>query len=168
MSPVAFAGPACCCHPDPIRRMAIGTVARVGKGAKDLLVGSGVLLGGFTLVVVVAMVVIPRPESIDVGPLEEVVGGLDVVKEPAQHCPESADSCWGSVVVASGESRSATTGRATQNAVTAGYARIGDPAGPWAAKRGDVCLQLYEPEKLQVYEAAELPADAMYIGIDRC
>jgi hypothetical protein len=52
--------------------------------------------------------------------------------------------------------------------VTAGYVRIGDPAGPWAAKRGEVCLQLYEPEKLQVYEAAVFPADAMYIGIDRC
>lgn len=133
-----------------------------------MLVGCVVLLGGFTLVVIVAMAVIPRPESVDVDPLDEVVGGLDVLKEPAQHCPESADACWGSVVVASGESRSATIDRATQNAVTAGFVRIGDPAGPWAAKRGEVCLQLYEPEKLQVYEAAEFPADAMYIGINRC
>jgi hypothetical protein len=148
--------------------MAIGTVARVGKGAKDLLVGCGVLLAGFTLLMVAAMVLIPRPESIDVDPLEEVVGDLDVLKEPEQHCPESADACWGSVVVASGESRSATIDRATRNAVAAGYVRIGDPAGPWAAERGEVCLQLYEPEKLQVYEAAEFPADAMYIGIKRC
>jgi hypothetical protein len=71
-------------------------------------------------------------------------------------------------VVASGESRSATIERATRNAVAAGYARIGDPAGPWAAKRGEACLRLYEPGELLVYGAAEFPADAMYIGINRC
>lgn len=135
---------------------------------RDLLVGCVVLLAGLAVVLIVAMVVIPQPESIDVDPLDEVIGGLDVFTEPAQHCPESADACWGSVVVASGESRSATIGRATQNAVTAGYVRIGDPAGPWAAKRGEVCLHLYEPEKLRVYEATEFPVDAMYVGIKRC
>jgi hypothetical protein len=140
----------------------------VGKGLKALVAGCIVMLAGFMLLMVAAMVLMPRPESIDVDPLAEVVGGLDVVKEPAQHCPESADSCWGSVVVASGESRSTTTDRATQNAETAGYAQIANPLGRWTAQRGELCLRLYEPEELLVYEAAELPADAMYIGIDRC
>jgi hypothetical protein len=140
----------------------------MGSGAKNLLIGCAVLLAGFIGFLIVAVLVIPTPESIDVDPHEEVVGGLEVLKEPAQHCPESADACWGSVVVASGGSRSATIDRVKQNAGTAGYVRIADPTGAWVAQRGEACLQLHEPEKLQVYEAAEFPADAMYIGIDRC
>jgi hypothetical protein len=64
----------------------------VGKGAKALVAGCIVVLAGFVLLMVAAMVLIPQPESIDVDPLEEVVGGLDVLKEPEQHCPESADA----------------------------------------------------------------------------
>lgn len=148
--------------------MVIGTLARVGKGAKELVAGCIVVLAGFVLLMVAAMVLIPQPASIDVDPLEEVVGDLDVLKDPAQHCPESADACWGSVVVASGESRSATIDRATQNAVTAGYVPIANPLGRWTAQRGEMCLSLYQPAELLVDEAAEFPADAMYIGIARC
>lgn len=133
-----------------------------------MVAGCIVLLAGFLLLMVAAMVLIPQPESIDVDPLEEVVGGLDVLKEPEQHCPESADACWGSVVVASGESRSATIDRATQNVMTAGYVPIAIPLGRWTAQRGEMCLSLYEPAELLVYEAAEFPADAMYLGIHRC
>jgi hypothetical protein len=133
-----------------------------------LVAGCIVLLAGFLLLMVAAMVLIPQPESIDVDPLEEVVGGLDVLKEPEQHCPESADACWGSVVIASGESRNATIDLATQNVMTAGYVPIANPLGRWTAQRGEMCLSLYEPAELLVYEAAEFPADAMYIGIDRC
>lgn len=133
-----------------------------------MVAGCIVVLAGFMLLVVAAMFLIPQPESIDTDPLEEVLGGLDLLKEPAQHCPESADACWGSVVVASGESRSATIDRATRNAVTAGYVQVASPLGRWTVQRGEMCLSLYEPAELLVYEAAEFPADAMYIGINRC
>jgi hypothetical protein len=43
-----------------------------------------------------------------------------------------------------------------------------NPLGRWTAQRGEMCLSLYEPAELLVYEAAEFPADAMYIGINRC
>jgi hypothetical protein len=110
-----------------------------------------------------------QPDPIDVGPLEELVGDLEVLVEPAQHCPESADSCWGSVVVTSREGQAATVDQVTRNVEDAGYAVEEENVfGRWEARRGEDCLSLYQPEELRVYDAAGLPADAMYLSIGSC
>ena len=110
-----------------------------------------------------------QPDPIDVGPLEALVGGLEVLEAPSQHCPESADSCWGSVVVASGDGRAATIDQVTRNVEAAGYVVAQENQfGRWEARRDDVCLNLYEPGELLVYDAARFPADAMYLGLGNC
>lgn len=138
-------------------------------------VGSAVLAGAVAVGVLAAMVAVVvffsslQPEPVDVGPLEELTGGLEVLKEPAQHCPESADSCWGSVVVTSGEGQAATIDHVTRNVEDAGYAvEEENQLGRWEARRGEVCLSRYEPDELQVYDASQFPDDAMYLSVGSC
>ncbi|MFN7148189.1 MAG: hypothetical protein ACK4V6_01785 [Microthrixaceae bacterium] len=138
----------------------------MGSAVLAVVIAVGVLTG---MVAVVMFFRSLQPDPTDVGPLEELVGGLEVLEEPAQHCPESADSCWGSVVVTSGEGQAATIEQVTRNVQVVGYAVEEENVfGRWEARQGDVCLNLYEPGELRVYDAAGFPSDAMYLSIDTC
>lgn len=40
--------------------------------------------------------------------------------------------------------------------------------GRWTAQRGDRCRSIDEPDELQVHDAAQFPADALYIALNPC
>ncbi len=108
---------------------------------------------------------IPSPDEIDVEPLNEIVDGLDVLKPPTNHCPESADQCWANVVVASGETRDTTASIVAANAAQAGFSEVEGFNGPWNAQRGNWCVSMYE---LSLYSTAEFPDDALDVRLDSC
>ena len=119
--------------------------------------------------VLVALSWLPSsPEGLDAAPLHEVVGDLEQVRPPTEHCPESADECWASVVVASGESQAATIAAVKANADRAGFVPSSEPSSRWTVERRRRCLSLHEPGELLVYDRRDLPSDAMYVGLDRC
>ena len=136
----------------------VGASIAVAIGAVAVLI----VAGSATLGILLA------PDEIDVEPLNEVLVDLEVLKPPANHCPESVDSCWASVVVSSGESRDTTSEIIAANAVQAGFSEVESFNGRWTAKRGSWCLRTFEPDELLVYDAVEFPGDAMYVGLDSC
>lgn len=148
------------------------------EGSTAKAIGVGTLLALLTLgavagTAVVGFVVVGNamdlwPDRIDTAPLDEVVDGLEVLEPPTNHCPESADSCWASVVVSSGGDRTLTARAIAGNSGRAGFFEVEGFNGRWTAQRGDQCLSIYEPEELQVHDAAQFPADALYIGLNPC
>ena len=132
-----------------------------------------VLLGGVVGAAVVGFLIVGNaldlwPDQIDAAPLNEVVGDLEVLKSPTNHCPESADQCWASVVVSSGQNRGSTAAIVAENADRAGFKEVEGFTGRWTAKRGGWCLSTYEPSELRVYDAGQFPTDALYVGLNSC